>query len=203
MSVVEVLHCLLVSQVDTADSESWPHWTGPFNRTECTALGGKWTSKSRQACIVSWTPATHPDATTAAIEAAKARRKAARAQLEESKVDAAAVAEKESKDDDGAAAGDEDFDTTDAVVVSGTAEWPELDATCTVVGYSRDGSSVCLYVNELTAGPPDLLSWLLTVRITGDVEETELSGSWDAIASAVPPPPNKVCERDRLLNLFH
>lgn len=78
-------------------------------------------------------------------------------------------------------------------VVTGTVEWPELDAAATVVGHLRGGTSLSVYVSELTSGPPDTLAFLLSLKFSGEVEENEVKGEWDGVASAIPPPPVKVC----------
>jgi len=156
-----------------AASEGWNQWTGPFLRAECAPLGGRWAQKYRQAFSLSWQPVgADAGAAQASLDAAKALRLEKLARL---------TAPVEGEEEEG-------FDETDATLVQGVVEWPEYDAICRVVGHVRDGVSLCLYVVELKSGPPDVLSWLVGLRLVGSVEGSEFSGSWNAVANAVPPP---------------
>ena len=79
-------------------------------------------------------------------------------------------------------------------VMVGTVEWPELSARAPVYGYSArgDGGPFVGVVGELVLGSSDDLKWVRGLRVSGNRDCGDVTGSWLAVARAPPVIPLKV-----------
>jgi hypothetical protein len=76
--------------------------------------------------------------------------------------------------------------SNDRVFLFGEIEFPDAHVTATVVGTreatSPTSSALSFFVIDIFAGPPDALSWFLWAKFDGTLADSELSGTWSAVA---------------------